>query len=171
MELLIPGLLLVALMVYASTKIKRTVAEAFEHEHIETDDYVLEKPEGFLNVLNRDSSLELDIYSKESGVDDAASFKVARAELRIYAQRTIDYAANALAESVKIGSSVSEIVDGRKYRVLEAESSEKGVEFRELYKLTEKHGRVFELKLQILENAGDELSRKADQMFTSFEVK
>ena len=70
MELLIPGLLLVALMVYASTRIKRTAAEAFEPETIETDVFVLEKPEEFLNVINHDLALELQAYSREFGVEN-----------------------------------------------------------------------------------------------------
>lgn len=171
MELLIPGLILVALMVYASTKIKRISAEAFQPERVETECFVIEKPEGFLNVLNRDPSLELDAYSKEFGVDDAANFRAARVELRVYDNRTVDYAANALAEAVTVTSNVAEVIDGRKYRVLEAEMLDNGVGFRELYKLAEKDGRVFELKVAMIADADASVVAKAEQMLASFEIK
>lgn len=171
MELLIPGLILVALMVYASTKIKRSAAAAFEPETIETDEFRIEKPDGFLNVLNRGPGLELDLYSKEFGIDDASSYRAARAELRVYTGRTLEFAANAIADTVKVVSDVSEVIDGRKYRVIEAAAVEKGVGFREIYKLSEKDGRVFELQFKVLDTAEKELSRKVDLMFASFEVK
>ena len=82
MELLIPGLILVAFMVYASTRIKRVAAEAFEPETVETDDFTLDKPEGFLNVINRDPSLAFYAYSKDMGVGEAAEFRAGRAEIR-----------------------------------------------------------------------------------------
>ncbi len=171
MEFVIPGLILVALMVYASTKIKRRAAEAFEPEHIETEQFLIEKPDGFLNVLNRDPSLELDIYSKEFGTDEASGSRAARIELRIYEKRTLAFATKALEEATKVTSKVSEMIDGKKYIVLEAESVEKGIGFREMYKLAEKGGRVFELKLKSLEDADGDIIAKAEQMLVSFEVK
>ncbi|MEP6946803.1 MAG: hypothetical protein ABJA02_12860 [Acidobacteriota bacterium] len=171
MEILIVGILLVALMVYASTKIKRTATEAFEQERIETADYIVEKPEGFLNVLHPNSLLELDIYSRDFGVDHAASFRMAKAELRRYKGWTVEQAVDAVGEAVKVNSTLSEVIDGKKYRVIEAESVEKGAGFRELYKLAEKEGDVYELKLQILEDANEELNQKADRMCASFEIK
>lgn len=158
-------------MVYASTKIKRMSAEAFQPERIETESFVIEKPEGFLNVLNLDPSLEFDAYSKEFGVEDAANFRAARVELRIYDNRTVGFAANALAEAVTVTSNVAEVMDGRKYRVLEAESVDKGVGFRELYKLAEKDGCVFELKVAMIVDADASVVSKAEQMLASFEIK
>ena len=59
MEILIIGSLIVALMVYASTKIKRSAAQAFEEETIETDEFYLVKPEGFLNPIGNASEFEI----------------------------------------------------------------------------------------------------------------
>lgn len=171
MEFVIPGLILVALMVYASTKIKRRAAEAFEPENIDSELFTIEKPDGFLNVLNLDPSLKLDIYSKEYGNDEASGFRAARVELRVYPKRTLSYATKALEESTKVTSKISEVIDGKKYVVLEAESVEKGIVFREMYKLTEKGGSVFELKLKCLEDADRDITAKAEQMLVSFEVK
>ena len=51
MEILVPGLILVALMVWLSTRIKRNAAAAFDAERVETEDLIVEKPGGFLHVL------------------------------------------------------------------------------------------------------------------------
>ena len=170
MEILIIGLFLVALMVYASTRIKRTAAEAFNAERIETDDFIIEKPDGFLNVLNHDPSLEFDAYSKEFGADDASGFRAARAELTKRPE-TLDRAAKEIKAEIEAASDVSEIVDGHKYRVLEGRSDEKGIAFREIYKLVEKDGHVFAMKLKMLVGVDADIIKRAELMLASFEIK
>lgn len=171
MELLIPGLILVALMVYASTKIKKTAAGAFEPETIETDDFAIEKPDGFLNVLNLDPGLELDMYSKEFGIENAADKRQARIELRHYRVCKMSEAIAMIKEKATIRSDIGEIINERKYRLIEAERIEKGIGFREIYKLTEKGADIYELKAIILEDAADDISQKADAVVLSFTVK
>lgn len=171
MELLIPGLILVALMVYASTKIKKTAAAAFEPETIETDDFAIEKPDGFLNVLNLDPGLELDMYSKEFGIENAADKRQARIELRHYRVCKMSEAIAMIKEKATIRSDIGEIINERKYRLIEAERIEKGIGFREIYKLTEKGADIYELKAIILEDAADDISQKADAVVLSFTVK
>jgi len=171
MELLIPGLILVALMVYASTRIKRVAAEAFEAESVETDDFSLEKPEGFLSVVRPADGLAFEAYSKDFGNGEAADFKAARAEIRIYKDRKLKMSANAIRESTALTSEVTEVIDGRKYIVLEAGSVERGIGFREFYKLAERSSDVVEMKMTVIENIGNEVATKADTMLTSFVVK
>ncbi len=171
MELLIPGLILVALMVYASTKIKKTAAAAFEAETIETDDFVLEKPEGFLNILNRDPALEVDAYSREFGVETTADIRQARIEVRHYRVCKMDEAIAILQEKSTIKSDISEVINERKYRLIEAERIEKGIGYCETFKLTEKGKDVFELKVIALEEKNDDISRKIDDIVLSFAVK
>ena len=171
MELLIPGLILVALMVYASTKIKKTAAAAFEAETIETEEFVLDKPEGFLNILNRDPALEVDSYSREFGVETASEIRQARIEVRHYRVCKMSEAVGAIKERATIKSDISEVIGERKYRLLEAERIEKGIGYREIYKLTEKGKDVFELKIIALEETNDDISRKIDEIVLSFAVK
>src|SRR3954471_8994910 len=83
MELLIPGLILVGLMVYASTRIKRNAAQAFEQETIETADYILTKPAGMLQVINGDPTLAFEAYSKEIGTVGRKDFRIVTATIRI----------------------------------------------------------------------------------------
>ena len=171
MELLIPGLILVALMVYASTKIKKITAEAFEPETIETEDFLLEKPEGFLSILNRDPALEVDAYSREFGVETTADIRQARIEVRHYRICKMSEAISLIKERSTIKSEISEVINERKYRLIEAERIEKGIGYREIFKLTEKGKDVFELKVIALEETNDDISRKVDDIVLSFAVK
>ena len=171
MELLIPGLLLVALMVYASTKIKRSAAEAFEAETIETDAFILEKPEEFLNVINRDPSLELDAYSREYGLEHAAEVRQARAEIRRFEDSTIDEAVTRIRDSATVKSDIAEIIAERKYRLIEAERIEKGIGYREIYKIAASGTTVYELKVIALEDANQEVTSRIESILTSFILK
>lgn len=83
MEILIPGLILVALMVYASTKIKKASAQALEAEQVETPDYVISKPAGFINVISPDDGLLFHAYTKEFA-EDAPAFRRAEATIRVF---------------------------------------------------------------------------------------
>lgn len=171
MELLIPGLLLVALMVYASTKIKRSAAEAFEPETIETDAFTLEKPEEFLNVINRDPTLELDAYSREYGVEHAAEVRQARVEIRRFENATVDEAVKNITEASKISSDIAEIIGERKYRLVEAETIEKGIGYREIYKIAASGTAIYELKVKALEDANPDVTRRIETIIASFTVK
>jgi hypothetical protein len=84
MELLIPGLILVGLMVYASTRIKRNAAQAFEQETIETAEYTLTKPAGMLQVINGDPGLAFEAYSKEIGTVGRKDFRMVTATILIF---------------------------------------------------------------------------------------
>ena len=171
MELLIPGLLLVALMVYASTKIKKTAAEAFEPETIESGAFILEKPEEFLNVVNRDPSLELDAYSREYGLEHAAEVRQARVEIRRFENSTLDEAIVIIKDSATINSDIVEIIGERKYRLVEAERIEKGIGYREIYKIAASGSTVYELKVIALEDANEDVTRRIETILASFVVK
>lgn len=158
-------------MVYASTKIKRTAAAAFEPETIETDEFSIEKPDGFLNVLNRDPALELDMYSKEFGNENASDKRQARVELRHYRVCKMSEAIAMIKERSTIKSDIAEMINERKYRLIEAERIENGIGFREIYKLTDDGPDVFELRSVVLEDASDEIANKAEAIVLSFSVK
>ena len=172
MELLIPGLILVALMVYASTRIKKTAAAAFEPETIETDDFIIQKPEGFLNVIGGDPQYAFEAYSKDFGGAPSEDVRQATAKLRIYDGMTVDEAVAKLqgAEN-EIVSDIAEVIGEQKYRVIEYISIEKNVKFRILFKIAENKGQVYELKIAALNNANEEFMRKIEPMLDSFEIR
>jgi hypothetical protein len=167
MELLIPGLILVALMVYASTRIKRSAAAAFEAETVETDDFVIQKPDGFLNVIGPDPPYLFEAYSKDFG-GYAQDLRLARARL------TAD--GGTIDESIKgfdgeIVSDVSEVIDGRHYRVIEVKRLVDDIEHRVYFKLAEKAGLVYRFEVDVLAEANRDLLQKAEAMLASFELK
>ena len=172
MELLIPGLILVALMVYASTRIKKSAAAAFVPETIETHDFIIQKPDGFLNKINRDEQFEFEAYSKEYGGPGAENFRQGTAYLRVYDSISTDEAvANLSHEGVEITGDISEVVNEIRYRVIEAKRTEKGVEFRIFYKIAERNARVYVFEIAALAETSGEFMRKIETMLAGFEVK
>ena len=86
MEILIVGVILVALMAYVSTKIKKSAAQAFEREEIETENFSIIKPAGFINPLNdENSAFAFEARSKDLGKEAARNLWRARATLRVVA--------------------------------------------------------------------------------------
>lgn len=102
MELLIPGLILVALMAYASTKIKRLAKEAYEPETIEVDQFLIDKPEGILHVLNGDTKYLFEAYSKGFGVDTAGKIRLARFEMAAYSGDTAESDEKKVEETTQV---------------------------------------------------------------------
>src|SRR6476620_3282039 len=100
MELVIPGLIIVALMAWASTKIKKRAADAFETESIETDRYSLRKPEGFLHVLG-DSEHEFYAYSREYGSGSGSKVRRATIEIDAFKSASVADVRNGIKSSVR----------------------------------------------------------------------
>lgn len=171
MELLIPGLILVALMAYASTRIKRIAAEAFEPETIDTPEFTFEKPDGFLNVLSLPAGLTLESYSKEYGVGHAKNFRQARAEIRTFSDRKAADIVRSIEDSISKASKINEVIDGKKYTVIEGETVENGVGLQHTFKVAEGSGAVFELKMTTLEDVSDEILSAVRSMVANFVVK
>ncbi len=169
--ILIPGLLLVALMVYASTRIKRSVAQAFEAETVETEDFVIQKPDGFLNVINGDPQYAFEAYSKDFGEGDAQEFRQGTAKLTIRDGSMLDAAVVYIKKSGQPVSDLKEVIGETHYRLLEIELFKKQIEFRALYKLAESNSKVYELEVTQLVTTTDDFARKIDLMVDSFEIK
>lgn len=171
MELLIPGLILVALMVYASTRIKKTAALAFEAETIETDEFIIQKSEGFLTVLNGDPQYAFESYSKEYGGPDAESFRKGTAYLRVTDGTVDDAASNLADEGDEIVSDINEVIGEHRYRVIEIKRFVGGIEFRVLTKLAGRNGRVCEFQITAIADAANEFMRNIESMVDRFEIK
>lgn len=171
MELLIPGLILVALMVYASTRIKKTAAAAFDAESIDNETFSLEKPDGFLTVLNGNPELLFESYSRVFGDEPAENIRQARIEVRRLAASTPEKAAKGVGSEAKVNSKTTEVVNERKYTLVEAERIEKGIGYVDLYKMTADGGDVVQLKITALEQTSEEIANKIQSLSSSFTVK
>ncbi|HLA94943.1 MAG TPA: hypothetical protein VK612_04425 [Pyrinomonadaceae bacterium] len=172
MELLIPGLALVAFMIWASTRIKRNAAAAFEPETIDNDGFVIQKPEGFLHVLNDDSGLAFRSYSKEVGTIGKKDVRQATAEVQIFDRENLRTRKTAIAgESESVISETPYVDGGEKAIVIETIRIEKGAEFTVSYKLVTRGKRLFELRVSVLSENKDEFSGKIESILDGFRVK
>jgi hypothetical protein len=172
MELLIPGLILVALMVYASTRIKRSAARAFDAETIDTIEFVIKKPDGFLNVIGGDPQYAFEAYSKDFGSEGAQEFRQGYAKLTIRNGGTMDHLTTSLhVAGDEIVSDISEVIGETRYRVIEAKRVEKGVELRVFFKIAERETKIYELEIAALAETPPEFMRKTEAMLDSFELK
>lgn len=172
MELLIPGLILVALMVYASTKIKKNAARAFEPEHIETDEFSITKPDGFLNPLNDESGLAFIAYSKEFGKDNADNIRQASAELRVFEDANFEDICGRTKEAVTriVSEDVAKIGEAKSCAI-EAELDENGIGMITFYKITAKNGKVFQLNVSVLPEYKNDYAGRIEEMLESFTAK
>lgn len=169
MELLIPGLILVALMIYASTRIKRTAAKAFEAETIETDEFVIQKPDGFLHNLNAKPGHIFEAYSKDFGKEHP-EVRIGEVSLRKFSGQTLDAVVeDELALGGTIGDDFTEVLGERSHRILAIRRNDNGIETETSYKLAAAHDSVYRLEVKALQaNAGDEW---VETFIDSFRVK
>jgi hypothetical protein len=169
MEILIPGLALVGFMIWASTRIKRNAAKAFEREEIETAEFSLTKPEGFLALAEPPDGLLFSAYSKEFGTDTAERIRRATIQLHRFPDAHVD----EIVERAKIDSSsvISEhtgIIGGRKCATIVSERQDQDVALESHHKIISGSGAVYQLVVSILPEYKDELQPKIDEILAGF---
>lgn len=169
-EILIPGLILVALMVWASTKIKKRAADAFEAEFIETETYSIEKPEGFLHVIG-DEEHEFNAYSRDFGKGDNTGIRQATIELDVIPSADL----TDECERIKSAADGVEVtvasVDEMKTCRIEGSETANDSAFHVVYKITEGQNAIYRLRIAVLREHADEYLRKIDETLDRFIVK
>lgn len=156
-------------MVWASTKIKRTTAAAFEAETVETDDFVIEKPDGFLHVINGDPQYAFEAYSKEYCGPGAKNVRRATATVTVSTGTNV---ANEAVRRVNSGNDVaddrSEVISEVKYRRIETRSTVNDVEFKNLFKLAGRGDKTFVFTITTIAETTDDQLRDIEAMLDSF---
>lgn len=176
MEIFIIGALIVALMVYVSTKIKRSAAEAYEPEFIERDDFTIQKPEGFLSPLEPRDGFLFEAYSRDYGEKEMRNTRQATAFL------TVDSGLNLEAELEKIKDSAAKILSekvletgagGEKICLLEIEKRENGFPAIEFWKIVEsaEMKKTFSLQIWALQPFREIYIDRINEMTNSFRLK
>ncbi|MGI8410254.1 MAG: hypothetical protein ACR2M8_10295 [Pyrinomonadaceae bacterium] len=172
MELLIPGLILVALMVYASTKIKKSAARAYEPELIETDEFFILKPEGFINPLNDERKFAFIAYSKEFGMGAAENIRQASARIRVFDDADFDVICERVKQSVtNIISEMPTVSGGSQTCLIEARGEENGVPIEKYYKIVSGDSKIYNLEISVLLEHKHDYLRRIKDMVESFAVK
>jgi len=168
MELLIPGLVLVAIMVWASTKIKRSAAKAFDAEHVEGEGFAIDKPDGFLNRHYDNSEFLFDAYSKDFGTGATGNVRAATAVV-FSSDESINEAAT-LEQTRLLNSDRSERFEiaGSHCVIVTGNEERDGHIFNVSEKFLECGGRTIVLKVETLQETPDELIRKIGEMILSF---
>ena len=152
MEILVPGLILVALMFWASTKIKKKAAAAYDDETVETDKFIIEKPEGFISPAYPDDGLIFAAYSKEFGRDRTSDLRQAELEVRLLGTATPQQISTGVSTEVAEVPSAS----GDRAEFVRKVPSSEG---------------MFELRGRVLVDHRQEFVRKLKEMMQSFTVK
>lgn len=170
MEIWIIGGIIVILMVIISTKIKRSAARAFEVESIETEEFELTKPEGFLHPLREPPDFPFEAYSKEYGERSTRNIWRCRARLRIsngLVLKEIGGSAKSSESDVSVteGDDGSVIVSGRR--------AEDEVEYVVDRKIIESAAldRTYELRVTTLVPYEDEFEERSRAFLDSFRLK
>ena len=175
MEILIIGIPLVILMAYLSTRIKKSAASAYEPETIETDDYVLVKPEGFITPIGAASAFAFEAYSKDFGAsDETEKLYRAQANLRIAANENFAFyceRAKQTFDEILSAEIVGAAASGRKICLLKGENSESGVSTLEYRKIIAGESRIYDLSATVLSDAADVYGEKVENLVESFRVK
>ncbi len=176
MEILIIGGILVTLMVLISTKIKNSAAHAFEQETIETEDFRLVKPNGFVNPIRDVSEFAFEAYSKEFGEKNERN--IWRAQVYLIVSAGLNFVSackNAKHETDKILSKnfLKDAPEGEKICLIESEKAEKEVTFYEFRKIVEsrKQQKTYELKISILKSFRDDYTIRVDELMNNFQLK
>ena len=170
MELLIPGLVLVALMVYASTRLKKATARALEAEDVETDEFSITKPAGFINVVSPDDGLLFKAYTKEYA-DDAPNFPRAEATITVRGSFDIPTALSELEQSGGIVSVKAESEDAGSPYIVRIDREEGGSTIRRSVKLVQKGDRVYSFRFDSPASCDEEFLVARREMNDSLTIK
>lgn len=160
-------------MVYLSTRIKRSAAEAFEREEIETEEFSITKAEGFLHPLNNDSSpFDFEAYTKEFGEDEARRIRLARVELTVNENATLaEVLRSAKGAADKVTNEDNIKQDSQRVSVIDAEGTQNGVDMAVFHKIVDNGRRVYDLRFTVLAEQKEEYLRRIEEMRDSFTVK
>jgi hypothetical protein len=172
MDILIAGLILVALMVYASTRIKRAAARAYEGEIVEGDDWAIVKPEGFLSEEGDLGRHCFRAYSKDFGAGPSAELRKAVARITIHPGTSFEEIVERAKEEVGEvkRADVSRTGDARVCE-MSARSQTSGVPVHIFYKIAAAAEAVYELRIEVLSESLDEYRGSVEEMLTGFVLK
>jgi hypothetical protein len=176
MEIFIIGLVVVALMVFVSTKIKASAAQAFEPERVEKKEFTITKPRGFMTPVEADSGFAFEAYSREYGEKSMRNTRQAEAFLTVTDK--LNFAAECENARKTAGNILSERVldgaaDGEKVCLLETERSEDAFPTIDFWKIVESRNlkKTFVLKVSVLKLSREIYIHEINEMVNSFRLK
>jgi hypothetical protein len=170
MEIWIIGAIVVALMVYVSTKIKRSAAEAFAEETFETGEFALVKPEGFLAPVEPPDFLAFYAYSKDYGEEETLE-KLRQGVIKLKVQAGRSLAEIAMDEKGKLGEVLREEKPDADTVLLRGSRSENDVETLFYHKIVARGEKIFDLEMAVLADYREKYEERAEKLLAGFRVK
>lgn len=146
MEIWIVGIIIVGLMIYVSTKIKKASKQAYARETFETEEFKIIKPDDFLIPVEEDSPYVFEARSKEFGSEDVRDF---------YQCRAVVTAKEGVAAP----------------KTYEESRTEKGAELYSYNKILSGGNKHFHLEIDVLAEFKEKYQSRIDEMLSSFAVK
>ena len=176
MEIFIVGAVVVALMVFVSTKIKRSAALAFEPEFVEKEDFTISKPEGFMSPLDGNSEHAFEAYSREFGEKNTRNVWQAHAVLTVGSDLNFaDECEGAKKSADKILSEkiLENDSESGKIFLLESERTEDEIRMINFRKIVESPARrkIYDLQISVLPAFRSVYIERIDEMINSFRIK
>ena len=172
MEILIPGLFLVGFMIWASTKIKRNAAEAFEREEVETPEFSLVKPEGFLAPVDPAEGTLFSAYSRDFGRDESGRVRQAAIELRRFGDANLEEVCERVkAESSGLIEEQFGVINEAKCANIVVATLVDGVPVDIYHKMIAARDAVFQLSVTVLPDHKEDYLRRIDELLASFTLK
>jgi hypothetical protein len=147
MEIFIIGAIIVAIMAYVSTRVKRVAREAYEPENFENEYFTITKPDDFIIPIKDKSEFLFEAYSKDYGDDDLA-----------------DKFNQCWAVVVEKNGNLAE-------EVLESERVEENVTIKTLTKVLTNQNKSFQLEISLLPEYEENYVDRIKLMLDSFSLK
>ncbi len=169
MEILIIGFVIVALMVYTSTKIKKAAREAYEAETVETKEYSIDKPAGYIiPAMNDRSESKLEILSKEYGSDNCGKLRQVALTLAIDKGAEISSVRKALRSELSNIQTDELIKDTQKITLtIVGEMEQEGSPIHVFIKYFARNGNLYKFKVKAIEETIDDHLENIESMLDS----
>ncbi len=176
MEIFIVGIVVVALMVFVSTKIKKSAGQAFVPEFIEKDEFTIAKPEGFMSPLEGNSDFLFEAYSREYGEKKTRNVRQAQAFLTVTNGLNFDgegAKAKSLADKILSERVLGNASGDEKVFLLESEKTEDDFPMIDFRKIVEsrKRQKTYNLQVSVLPPFRDVYIHRINEMINSFRLK
>lgn len=162
-----------ATLVYISSRVRKAARLAFEAETIETGEFVIVKPEGFINPIKDAPAFAFEAYSKDFGKgENAENFNQAEILATVFP-------AGSFASICKdIKKNTGEILsendsETEKSCVIKTEETRENVAAYSFYKIMKSAARptVYQLKIFVLQDYLSDYQDRIAETLNSFRLK
>ena len=147
MEIFIVGIIIVGLMVYVSTRIKKESKRAYERETFETEEFTITKPDEFIIPIDENSPYVFEARSRDFGTEEET--------YDFYQCRATVTAKEGIAE----------------FKTYEEQKTEKDVVFDTFHKIISNGNKIFHLEIFVLPEFKEKYQSGIDEMLNSFAIK